>query len=99
MKPTVEAYTVALPWYEREDFPHLWAMADDRDEMPADYDVWHRNAIAVVNAWLARGRALEVVTIRPAELMRWLEARDCPNTAENRLKYVEELAARGHDAA
>jgi len=73
--------------------------ADDRDEMPADYDVGHRNAIAVVNTWPARGRALEIVTIGPAELMRWLEARGCPNTVENRLKYVEELAARGHDAA
>lgn len=24
MNPTIEAYTVALPWYEREDYQRLW---------------------------------------------------------------------------
>lgn len=99
MKPTVDTYTVALPWYDREDFAELWALAHDREEMPADYDVWHRNATAVVNAWLAQGRALQIVTIRPPEFTLWLESRGLPNTAENRRKYVEELATGNHDAA
>lgn len=92
MKPTVEAYTVALPWYEREDFQRIWELAHDHDDIPSDYDVWHAAALEVINAWLARGRALQIVTIRPDELLAWLEAKGLPNTAETRLKYVEERA-------
>lgn len=72
MKPTIEIYTVAMPWYGREDFSRLWELAHDRDEMPSSYEVWHRNALAVVNAWLAWGRALEIVTIRPDEFLVWI---------------------------
>lgn len=100
MKPTVEAYTVALPWYEPEDFAELLRLAQDRDEMPADYETWHRNAVAVTNAWLARGRALEIVTIRAAEFLAWLKQTGLPNTAETRLKYVMQRASQqGHNVA
>ncbi|TQI72873.1 hypothetical protein FHT98_0592 [Bosea sp. AK1] len=93
MKPTVEAYTVALPWYEHNDYRRLWELAHDRDEMPGDYETWHAAALSVMNAWLARGRALQIVTIRPDEFLGWLEAERLPNTAATRLKYVEQKAA------
>ena len=89
MKPTVDAYTVALPWYERESYQRLWELAHDRDEMPGDYEVWHAAALHVMNAWLARGRALQIVTIRPDEFLAWLKERGLPNTAATRLNYVE----------
>lgn len=89
MKPTVETYTVALPWYERADFLRLWELAHDQDDMPSDYDVWHASAVSAVNAWLARGRALQIVTIRPEEFLAWLQARGLPNSAATRLKFVE----------
>jgi hypothetical protein len=95
VKPTVEAYTVAMPWYEREDFAELLAVAQDRDEMPTDYEAWHRDAVAVMNVWLSRGRALEIVTVRPAEFLAWIEMQGLPNTAETRRRYVEELAKHG----
>ena len=93
MRPTIESYTVALPWYERDDFDRLWELAHDHDEMPRDYDVWHAAAMEVINAWLARGRALQIVTVRPAEFLAWLGERSLPNTAETRRRYVEEKAA------
>lgn len=92
MKPSIEAYTVALPWYERADFQRLWESADDHHDMPSDYDVWHASALSVINAWLARGRALQIVTIKPVELPAWLESQALPNTAATRLKYVESKA-------
>jgi len=98
MKPTIEAYTVALPWYEREDFYRLWELAHDHDDMPNDYHVWHNAARSVINAWLARGRALQIVTIRPDEFLAWLEAKGLPNTAATRLKYVEEKAVAAGSA-
>lgn len=89
-----------MPWYEREDFSRLWELAHDREDMPSDYETWHRNAIAVMNAWLARGRALEIVTIKPAEFLIWLQESGLSNTAETRRRYVESRAARhGHDVA
>lgn len=90
MKPTIDAYTLAMPWYEPEDFQKLWELAHDRDQMPSDYESWHQNAVAVRNAWLMRGRALEIVTIRPPEFLVWLARTGLPNTAETRLKYVEQ---------
>lgn len=99
VKPSMDTYTVALPWYEREDFSRIWLLAHDRAEMPSDYEEWHRNAVAVMHAWLARGRALEIVTIRPDEFLEWLRMRELPNTAETRRRYVEELASRSHNVA
>ena len=97
MRPTVENYSVALPWYEREHFEQLWLLASDHDEMPRDYEVWHAAALSVINEWLSRGKALQIVTIRPDEFVAWLSERGLPNTAATRLKYVEERA-RGQSA-
>lgn len=94
MKPTVEAYTVALPWYEPEDYQRLWDLAHDRNEMPADYEVWHAAALGVISAWLARGRALQIVTVKPDEFLAWLQDKGLANTAATRRKYVE-AKARG----
>jgi hypothetical protein len=57
--------------------------------MPNDYEVWHAAAVKV-----ARGRALQLVTVRPDDFLDWLKARKLPNTAATRLKCVEEKAAR-----
>ena len=92
MKPTVETYTAVLPWYERADFKRLWELAHDHDDMPDDFDVWYASAFSVMNAWLARGRALQIVTIKPDEFLAWLQVRSLPNSAATRLKYVEEKA-------
>ncbi|MBN9453877.1 MAG: hypothetical protein J0I42_18210 [Bosea sp.] len=97
MKPTVETYTAVLPWYAPEDFQRIWELAHDRDEMPSDYEVWRASAMSVMSAWLARGRALQIVSIRPEEFLPWLEERELPNTAAVRLKFVEEKARGGMD--
>lgn len=93
MKPTAEAYTAVLPWYDRADFQRLWELAADHDDFPPDYDVWYAAALEVMNIWLARGKALQIVSIKPDEFFAWLEARGLPNTAATRLRYVEAKAA------
>lgn len=95
MKPTIETYTAVLPWYERAEFQRMWELAHDKDDMPSNYEDWHANAVEVMTTWLARGRALQIVTIRPAEFFAWLEERQLPNTAAVRLKFVEEKARGG----
>lgn len=98
MKPTVETCTAVLPWYERADFKRVWELAHDRDDMPCDYEVWRASARNVMTKWLARGRALQIITIRPDEYLDWLAARGLLNTAATRMKYVEERA-RGDELA
>lgn len=63
--------------------------------MPSNYEDWYASALRVMNEWLARGRALQIVTIRPVEFLTWLDDRGLPNTAATRLKYVEEQARCG----
>ncbi len=92
VNPTVDNYTAVLPWYERADFQRLWELAHDRDQMPCDYEIWHANALEVMNTWLARGRAVQIVTIRSEEFLPWLAERQLPNTAATRLKFVEDKA-------
>ncbi|WNJ88547.1 hypothetical protein [Bosea sp. 685] len=91
MKPLSGAYTVAIPWYEEEDFARLWSLAHDRDEISPDYATWHRNARRVLAEALAAGKAIEVVTIKPDAYLEWLGS--APNTAAARLRYVEQIVA------
>ena len=95
VKPTVDAYTAVLPWYERADFHRLWELAQDHEDMPREYEVWYASALEVMTAWLARGRALQIVTIKPDEFLAWLEERGLPNTAATRLRFVENKARGG----
>jgi hypothetical protein len=91
MKPLSGAYTVAMPWYEEEDFARLWSLAHERDEISPDYAEWHRNARRVLAEALAAGKAIQIVTIKPDAYLAWLGS--APNTAAARLRYVEQIAA------
>lgn len=82
-----------MPWYGRADFYRLLEFAVDRHEMTADYNAWHAQASAVARDFLARGQALQIVTIQADNFLAWLEAQGLPNTAVNRLRYVEQRAA------
>jgi hypothetical protein len=82
-----------MPWYEREDFVQLLELADDRKDVSPDYDTWRAKALAVAGQYLARGQALQLVTIKPGEFLAWLKSRNLPNTAAARLQYVELMAA------
>lgn len=55
---------------------------------PREYEVWYASALEVMNTWLARGRALQIVTIRPDEFLNWLQERGLQNTAATRLRCV-----------
>lgn len=74
VKPTVDAYTVALPWYEREDFERLW---DSRMTRPRCRRIMTTGTPlqrgSSTNDWLVEGR-LEIVTVKPDEFLSWLDA-------------------------
>lgn len=90
MNPSSQAYTVAMPWYERADFYELWALSADQAEALPDYDRWHAEATRVMNQYLAEGRVIQFIRIRPAAFLEWLGG--APNNASMRRTYVEYLA-------
>ena len=98
MSPEPKAYTAAIPWYEREGFAKLAALADDREDGLADYETWHANASAVAERCLADGNALTFIWIDPEDALAWLFEHQLPNNFRTRLRYVEMLAfgAVGH---
>lgn len=77
-----------LPWYERADFQRMWELAHDHDAIPSEYEVWHVSAVSVMNEWLARGKVLQIIAIRPDELLAWMKARGLVNTAATRLRTL-----------
>lgn len=93
MNPQLGAYTVAMPWYSRDDFIRLAAIAQDRDSAPASYDDWKRQAEKVAAQYLANGKALQLVTVHIGELLAWLKERNLPNTTANRIRFVEAKVA------
>jgi hypothetical protein len=92
MKPEFGTYTVAMPWYEKEDFEQLLQLAVDRKEMLRDYTKWQIAALSVMNEYLRNGQAIQLVTVRPAEFQNWLSERNLQSTLETRLRYVEYIA-------
>lgn len=66
MRPQDEPYTVAIPWYDESEYLELWALSHDRDEMPTHYSVWLAQATKALRQMLSSGRAVEVITVRPA---------------------------------
>lgn len=93
MNPQLGAYTVAMPWYSRDDFNRLAEIAQDGDSAPASYDDWKRQAEKVAAQYLANGKALQLVTVHVDELMAWLKERNLPNTTANRIRFVEAKVA------
>lgn len=61
-----ETYMLAIPWYYRNNFQELRALADDRAELPFTYSEWHVRAAAVV---------LPIAECRPSDSARYRATR------------------------
>jgi hypothetical protein len=94
MNPSPDAYTVAMPWYEKDDFDQLLKMsADPQHERPLSYDQWHLQAKRALEDMLARGKAVEVISVRASAFLEWAAREGLANDAAARRKYVEHLAS------
>ena len=85
-----DSWTVALPWYEEDDFARLCAMSYEDGEVRPTYANWRRQADDIMRRMLASGRAVEIVTVKPGPFLAWLDG--APNTPAARHAYVRELA-------
>lgn len=79
-KPTVEAYTVGMPWYEREDCSRLWGFAHDRVQMPSDYEIWHSERGGSDECLAGVGARAGDRSHQTGRVLAWLARTGLPNT-------------------
>lgn len=80
-----------VPWYERADFAEICrAPADDASER--DYYRWHGRAMQAIGQLLQAGKAIEIVTVRPADYRAWLALHIGADSPASRQRFVRELA-------
>lgn len=92
MDTPTETYRLALPWYKQSDFDELWALAEDRADLPQSYSQWHQRASAVYSRFLNSGMPIQIVTVRRNPLLKWLSDHGLRNTSAARRLYVEDCA-------
>ncbi|WP_186417376.1 hypothetical protein [Bosea sp. CS1GBMeth4] len=85
-----------VPWYEPADFAEIRG-APANDVGDRDYDRWRGQAMQAIERLLRAGRALEIVTVRPADYRAWLALHVGLDSLEARQRFVCELAARRPD--
>ena len=74
--------TVAIAWYQREDYERVKLVMEDRHVLPENYGVWLGRAEAVVHAEKSRGSVVLKAIILPEAFAAWCRATNQrPNVA------------------
>lgn len=72
--PPPSPATVALPWYEAEDWPVLHSMFLERDSVPDSYERWLLRALEAERRYTVDGYKVVRVVVRPEALLEWCTA-------------------------
>ena len=86
---------IALPWYDRRDYPVLLKLFSDPDKLPATYDAWLDRAERVERQFKRAGFAVARIWIRPVAFAAWCKERNVSPDQRARLTFANE-AARGN---
>ena len=78
---------ILVPWYEPGDYYQFRTM-NGGTAMPVKYEDWLERAVGEVTQLLARGRATQIVRLKPDHYFRWLAARCAPDSLEERVAYL-----------
>jgi hypothetical protein len=87
---------IALPWYDREEYPTLRAMLDDPDNLPGTFDAWHDHAQKVERQLQATGFTVARIRIRPKAFASWCRDRGVRPDQRARLTFANEVASALH---
>ncbi len=66
--------TVAIAWYNRDDYDEIRVVMDDGKVLPDDYDVWRRRVDAIMRIEQARGSVVLKAMIYPRPFLAWCGA-------------------------
>jgi len=91
--------TVLVPWYSEDDFPALLDMVGKDPRIPRSYPEWKRQFAAATELLLAKGKTVQIITVRLAEYLEWLQITHRSNTVAARLRYLKWLATQNGQRA
>lgn len=87
---------VALPWYQREDYPVLLTLFSDPEMLPTTFDTWLEHAEQVEKQFQAAGFAVVRIRISPAAFAAWCRERQVLPDQHARLSFANEAAHEHH---
>ena len=87
---------LALPWYNRREYPALLALFDDPDKMAKTFDEWLEHAEKVEKRLQAAGFAVARILISPVSFRAWCEERGTAPDQQARLRFANEAARARH---
>lgn len=81
-----------VPWYDRAGFAEI-CTASAHAAGSEDYDRWHGQVVRAIGLLLREGRAIEIVTVKPADYQAWLALHAHVDSQASRQRFVCGLAA------
>jgi hypothetical protein len=94
--------TVAIAWYNRDDYDEIRLVMGDGGVLPEDYDVWRRRVDAIMRIEQARGSVVLKAMIYPGPFLAWCSATGQRPDVHARTRHVNlaiEDYAAGYSAA
>jgi len=83
---------VAVPWYNRREYPALLLLFSDPDKMPETFDAWLEHAEKVEKQLQAAGFVVARIPISPASFRVWCDERGMMPDQRARLAFANEAA-------
>jgi hypothetical protein len=81
---------VALPWYQRDDYPALLKLFSDPHMLPETYDAWLERTEGVELQFQKAGFAVARIWIHPLPFAAWCKERNVSPDQRARLTFVNE---------
>jgi len=84
---------IALPWYDREDYPTIRNMMTDRQNLAPTYEQWLAAAENNENVGRQAGLEIDRIRIEPSSFARWCAAEGVEPDSAARMRYIAEMQA------
>ena len=82
---------VGIPWYSREDWYKMKALAEDKERFHTDYAQWLANTDKSVVILTNRKKLFERINIDPIYYSYWCDKKSLNKNKESRTAYTQHL--------
>ena len=84
---------VAFEWFERDDYPNIRQVMEDKHRLPASFEDWEKSAEAGEQELTNSHHTVVRTTIESHAFASWCREHDLKANAQSRLKYCKEQHA------
>jgi hypothetical protein len=81
---------IGIPWYRRDQWHLLRAVAPDSEQLEPSYPAWEKNASEQIWDLERRGFVVYRVDVDLGELLRWCEIKGLTPDASTRTRFAQE---------